>query len=104
MDASSSARIDSKRTDHGHLGQLLVYASGLEAVVVVWVAPAFRDDHRRTLDWLNERTDEGVSFFGVEVGIVKSATGRGRRCSTWSPARMTGRSTSRPSPAADRNR
>ncbi len=46
-----------ERTDHGHLGQLLVYASGLEAAIVVWVAPSFRDDHRRTLDWINERTD-----------------------------------------------
>lgn len=64
-----------ERTDHGHLGQLLVYASGLEAVIVVWVAPASRDDHRRTLDWLNERTDEGVSFFGVEVGIVQIGSG-----------------------------
>lgn len=42
---------------------------------MVWVAPAFRDDHRRTLDWLNERTDEGVSFFGVEVGIVQIGSG-----------------------------
>jgi hypothetical protein len=60
-----------ERTDHGHLGQLLVYASGLEAAAVVWVAPRFRDDHRRTLDWLNERTDTGVDFFGVEVAVVQ---------------------------------
>ena len=60
-----------ERTDHGHLGQLLVYASGLEATAVVWVAPRFRDDHRRTLDWLNERTDTGVDFFGVEVSVVQ---------------------------------
>lgn len=60
-----------ERTDHGHLGQLLVYASGLEAAAVVWVAPQFRDDHRRTLDWLNERTDTGVDFFGVEVSVVQ---------------------------------
>lgn len=60
-----------ERTDHGHLGQLLVYASGLEASAVVWVAPRFRDDHRRTLDWLNERTDSGVDFFGVEVSVVQ---------------------------------
>lgn len=60
-----------ERTDHGHLGQLLVYASGLEAAAVVWVAPAFRDDHRCTLDWLNERTDTGVDFFGVEVSVVQ---------------------------------
>src|SRR3954453_3282747 len=60
-----------ERTDHGNLGQLLVYASGLEAAAVVWVAPRFRDDHRRTLDWLNERTDTGVDFFGVEVAVVQ---------------------------------
>src|SRR3954452_24314048 len=60
-----------ERTDHGHLGQLLVYASGLEAAAVVWVAPRFRDDHRRTIDWLNERTDTGVDFFGVEISVVQ---------------------------------
>jgi len=64
-----------EKTDHGHLGQLLVYASGLEAASVVWVAPQFREDHRRTLDWLNERTDTGVDFFGVEVGVVQIGNG-----------------------------
>lgn len=62
------------RTDHGHLGQLLIYASGLEAAVVVWVAPDFRDEHRRALDWLNERTDTGVDFFGVEISVVQIGT------------------------------
>src|SRR3954451_12373014 len=39
-----------ERTDHSHLGQCLVYASGLEASTVVWIAPTFRDDFRRALD------------------------------------------------------
>jgi hypothetical protein len=60
-----------ERTDHGHLGPCLVYAAGLEAATVVWIAPQFRDEFRRTLDWLNERTDTGVQFFGVEVGVVQ---------------------------------
>ena len=60
-------------TDHGHLGQCIVYASGLEASAVVWISPRFRDDFRRALDWLNERTDLGVNFFGVEVGVVQIA-------------------------------
>lgn len=64
-----------ERTDHSHLGQCLVYASGLEASTVVWVAPTFRDDFRRALDWLNERTDQGVNFFGVEVGVVQIGDG-----------------------------
>lgn len=60
-----------ERTDHGHLGQLLAYAAGLDAATVVWVAPEFREDHRRALDFLNENTIEGLDFFGVEVGIVR---------------------------------
>ena len=58
-------------TDHSQLGQLIVEASGLEAAVVIWVAPHFRDEFRRGLDWLNERTDQQVDFFGVEIGLVR---------------------------------
>jgi hypothetical protein len=58
-------------TDHAHLGQLLVYASGLGAAIVIWLTPSFRDEHRSALDWLNERTDDGVYFFGVELGVVR---------------------------------
>ncbi len=38
---------------------------------MVWVATRFRDEFRRSLDWLNERTDTGVDFFGVEVGVAQ---------------------------------
>ena len=41
-----------------HLGQLLTYAAGLEAVTVVWIAERFTDEHRAALDWLNEITAE----------------------------------------------
>jgi hypothetical protein len=58
-------------TDHSQLGQLIVQASGLEAAVVIWVAPHFREEFRRGLDWLNERTDQQVDFFGVEIGLVR---------------------------------
>src|SRR5437762_8950858 len=58
-----------ERTDHCHLGQLLTYAAGLEAVTIVWVAERFTEEHRATLDWLNERTDEKINFFGLEVEL-----------------------------------
>jgi uncharacterized protein DUF4268 len=58
-------------TDHSQLGQLIVEASGMEAAVVIWVAPHFRDEFRRGLEWLNERTDQQVDFFGVEIGLVR---------------------------------
>ena len=51
-----------ERTDHSHLGQLLTYASGLEAVTIVWVAAQFTDEHRSTLDWLNRITDARFRF------------------------------------------
>lgn len=58
-----------ERTDHSHLGQLLTYAAGLDAVTVVWIAKHFTDEHRAALDWLNEITDEGFSFFGLEIEL-----------------------------------
>ena len=58
-----------ERTDHTHLGQLLTYAAGLEAVTVVWIAERFTDEHRAALDWLNEITAEELSFFGLEIEL-----------------------------------
>lgn len=58
-----------ERTDHTHLGQLLTYAAGLDVVTIVWVADHFSEEHRATLDWLNERTDEKINFFGLEVEL-----------------------------------
>ena len=58
-----------ERTNHTHLGQLLTYAAGLDAVTVVWIAERFTEEHRAALDWLNEITDEGFSFFGLEIEL-----------------------------------
>jgi hypothetical protein len=58
-----------ERTDHGHLGQLLTYAAGLDAVTIVWIANRFTEEHRAALDWLNKRTDEKINFFGLEVEL-----------------------------------
>jgi hypothetical protein len=58
-----------ERTDHNHLGQLLTYAAGLDAVTIVWIAARFTEEHRATLDWLNEITDERFQFFGLEVEL-----------------------------------
>ena len=37
----------------------------------MWVLPRLLDEHRAALDWLNEHTDEGVHFFGVELSVVR---------------------------------
>ena len=58
-----------ERTDHSHLGQLLTYAAGLHAVTICWIAKRFTEEHRATLDWLNEITDNKFQFFGLEVEL-----------------------------------
>lgn len=63
-----------ERTDHTHLGQLLTYAAGLEAVTIVWIAQRFTEEHRAALDWLNEVTAEHIAFFGLEVELWRIGT------------------------------
>jgi Domain of unknown function (DUF4268) len=65
-----------ERTDHIHLGQLLTYASGLDAVTIVWIAARFTEEHRSTLDWLNRITDKNFSFFGLEVELWRIGDSR----------------------------
>ena len=56
-------------TDHTHLGQLITYASGLEAVTLIWIADRFTEQHRAAVDWLNEITNEQFNIFGIEVEL-----------------------------------
>ncbi len=63
-------------TDHTHLGQLLTYAAGREAKIVIWISPQFRDEHKQALDWLNEHTREDQAFFGVEIKLVRIDSSR----------------------------
>jgi hypothetical protein len=58
-------------TDHGHLGQLLTYAAGLDARTIIWIAETFREEHRAAIDFLNRATTEDFAFFGVQVGLYK---------------------------------
>jgi len=58
-----------EKTDHTHLGQLLTYAAGLDAVTIVWVAQRIAQEHRAALDWLNEITDERFNFFALEIEL-----------------------------------
>lgn len=60
-------------SDHTHLGQILTYLAGLDAHVMVWLAPNFREEHLSAIRWLNQHTDESFSFFAVKLRVVQIA-------------------------------
>ena len=60
-----------EQTDHSHLGQLLTYAVGRDARILIWITPRFRDEHRAVLDWLNHWTREEIEVYGVEARAIR---------------------------------
>jgi hypothetical protein len=60
-----------EKTNHTHLGQLITYAAGLNAVTIVWIAERFTEEHRAALDWMNEKTDEKIRLFGIDVKLFQ---------------------------------
>ena len=58
-------------TDHDHLGKIITYAAGKSADVVIWIVKRARDEHRQAVEWLNQRTDEDVGFFLIEIELWK---------------------------------
>jgi hypothetical protein len=58
-------------SDHMHLGQIMTYLAGLDAHVMIWLAPNFREEHLSALRWLNQHTDENFSFFAVKLRVVQ---------------------------------
>lgn len=57
-------------SDHSHLGQILTYAAGLDARIVIWIAKKFTEEHRAALDRLNAMIgSDGMRFFAVEIEV-----------------------------------
>src|ERR1700730_6938507 len=46
------------KTNHDHLGKLLTYGATLGASVLIWVAENFTEEHRKVIQWLNDRTTD----------------------------------------------
>lgn len=57
------------KTDHDHLGKILTYAATLGATVVIWIAEQFTDEHRKTIEWLNERVSDELSLYAIEIEL-----------------------------------
>lgn len=56
-------------SDHDHLGKSLAYAAGVDADIIVWIAPSFNDEHVDALRWLNENSREGVDLFAIKLEV-----------------------------------
>ena len=61
-----------EQTDHTHLGQIMTYLAGLDAKIVIWIAPSFREPHLSAIRWLNQHTAaDGFSFFALRLRVVR---------------------------------
>jgi len=56
-------------TDHRHLGQIITYASGYDAEIIIWIVKDVNDEHKKAIDWLNEHTDENINFFAIKMEL-----------------------------------
>lgn len=58
-------------SNHDHLGKIITYASGLNASVIVWIVTEAKEEHRSAIEWLNNNTSQGISFFLIELHAYK---------------------------------
>ena len=56
-------------TNHDHLGKIITYASGYGAEIIIWIVRDYREEHQKAVDWLNEHTDEYISFFLIRIEL-----------------------------------
>lgn len=56
-------------SDHDHLGKCIAYAAGVDADIIVWIAPQFNDEHKDAFQWLNKNSREGVDLFAIRLEV-----------------------------------
>ncbi|MFC4550443.1 MULTISPECIES: DUF4268 domain-containing protein [Halorussus] len=56
-------------SDHDHLGKAMAYAAGVDADIIVWIAPRFNDEHTDAFQWLNSNSREGIDFFAIRLEV-----------------------------------
>ena len=58
-------------TNHDHLGKIITYAAGQDAAIIVWVVKRAREEHRAAIEWLNNNTNNTISFFLCEIKLYR---------------------------------
>jgi len=56
-------------TDHKHLGQIITYASGYNADIIIWIVKEVREEHQKAIEWLNNNTSADLSFFLIRMEL-----------------------------------
>lgn len=56
-------------TDHKHLGQIITYASGYDADIIIWIVKGVNDEHLQAIEWLNSVTNAKINFFLIQIEI-----------------------------------
>ena len=60
-----------ENTNHRHLGQIITYASGHDAKIIIWIVKGFNSEHQQAVKWLNEHTDQEIGFFLVKLKVYR---------------------------------
>ncbi|MGN1087438.1 MAG: DUF4268 domain-containing protein [Porcipelethomonas sp.] len=58
-----------ENSNHDHLGKTITYASAKSAEIIIWIVKNARDEHRQAIEWLNEKTDENIEFYLLEIEL-----------------------------------
>ncbi|GAA3522275.1 DUF4268 domain-containing protein [Aquimarina addita] len=56
-------------TDHKHLGQIITYASGYDASIIIWIVKDIREEHQKAMEWLNNNTGSQLGFFLIKMEL-----------------------------------
>ena len=62
-----------EKTDHSHLGQIITYATNMEAKTIIWITKLPRQEHINAINWLNEFTDKRFYLVQVEAYKIDSS-------------------------------
>lgn len=58
-----------EKSDHDHLGKLVVYKTAFEARAAIWIVGEARNEHVKAVNWLNETTDS--DFYMLKLEAIK---------------------------------
>ena len=56
-----------KKSDHSHLEQCVTYSANKDAKIIVWICETFSDAHIQAINWLNEKFNGDIGFYGLEA-------------------------------------